>query len=906
MRKKFFQIQALRLLESINGDQWRVMIVEEGLSKNGKYYPGKVLQAASNLFENAKVMFYEFKSKHFDHLPDKIEEMRPEGFPKNTAGFLTDIKYESVNRDGESVSGLTGTLNISKGSTWLKDLLTSAWDKGVKKVLGLSINADGEQSLQLLSGRPVQLVNSIENVFSVDLVTHPAAGGGFLKLLSSYNEAERRSTDMFEKLIKIIQESRPELLGGVDVKNITEDQVSEIMGKLMKEADDLHQKAEEEKTVAEEDKKKAEDVADAAKEKEAAELDVAIEAATKAIDEFSAKESKLALAAKGKKMLEQVSTLVKNKSFPLATALLQKWVKESTPEKKKEDNKDPEAEKRVQEAEKRTKEAEKKNKDLETKVDDIIKTQKIAESRAVLSAQLDASNLPNPVREKLRKGFEGQIINETSIKESIRSEKDVLAALSKSGDIIDLGDGQTAEIRVGRTGSDRLQASLDLTFDHEPDEKEKADYEGVEPFESIREAYVAITGDTEVTGLLPRSKLKEAVTSSSFSYMLGYTINRRMLKEYKGLPHMWKEIAQKVSVKDFKMQELIRWGGFGVLPTVIAARTTQGTPTDTASPSYPELGYPVDTEQAYGIATKGGMLTITRRSIINDDLRQLKKVPQKLARSAEETLNQFAFDLMMDFTSASGINTGANWADEYAVAAGINLFDIYHQNYSTTALGYDSLQTLLNYCYYTIEDGDKTATADNTLTSDATTINVTGGTGTYIKAGDVIKIDGELIRVDVVATDVLTVTRGLFGTTAAAHDKSGDNYPVVTKSSRFLGLSKPKLWIPRTLKGLAEQLLLSTLHPESGENAVNVLKGAASLRVSPYLRGDENNYYLSFTDEVDPIEIGFLNGKEIPEILVQDQPTVGNVFTADTIRYKVRHEYGGCVPDYRAYAAGIV
>ena len=58
--------------------------------------------------------------------------------------------------------------------------------------------------------------------------------------------------------------------------------------------------------------------------------------------------------------------------------------------------------------------------------------------------------------------------------------------------------------------------------------------------------------------------------------------------------------------------------------------------------------------------------------------------------------------------------------------------------------------------------------------------------------------------------------------------------------------------------------------------------------------------------EIEGIEIGFLNGKQEPEILVQDQPTVGNVFVYDTIRYKVRHEYGGAVVDYRAFAGAIV
>lgn len=41
------------------------------------------------------------------------------------------------------------------------------------------------------------------------------------------------------------------------------------------------------------------------------------------------------------------------------------------------------------------------------------------------------------------------------------------------------------------------------------------------------------------------------------------------------------------------------------------------------------------------------------------------------------------------------------------------------------------------------------------------------------------------------------------------------------------------------------------------------------------------------------LEIGFLDGKEEPELFVQDSPTSGSMFNNDTITYKIRHIYGG-------------
>ncbi len=44
------------------------------------------------------------------------------------------------------------------------------------------------------------------------------------------------------------------------------------------------------------------------------------------------------------------------------------------------------------------------------------------------------------------------------------------------------------------------------------------------------------------------------------------------------------------------------------------------------------------------------------------------------------------------------------------------------------------------------------------------------------------------------------------------------------------------------------------------------------------------------------LEIGFLDGREDPELFVQDNPTVGSLFSNDIITWKIRHIYGGVVP----------
>lgn len=50
--------------------------------------------------------------------------------------------------------------------------------------------------------------------------------------------------------------------------------------------------------------------------------------------------------------------------------------------------------------------------------------------------------------------------------------------------------------------------------------------------------------------------------------------------------------------------------------------------------------------------------------------------------------------------------------------------------------------------------------------------------------------------------------------------------------------------------------------------------------------------------------VGFLNGRDEPEVFVQDMETVGSRFTADKITYKVRGTVGAATLDHRAFARG--
>lgn len=81
-----------------------------------------------------------------------------------------------------------------------------------------------------------------------------------------------------------------------------------------------------------------------------------------------------------------------------------------------------------------------------------------------------------------------------------------------------------------------------------------------------------------------------------------------------------------------------------------------------------------------------------------------------------------------------------------------------------------------------------------------------------------------------------------------------------------------------------------------------------TLEIIPVWYWTDTNDWALFADPMDipGLEVGFLDGQEEPQLFVQDNPTVGSMFTNDKITYKVRHIYGGNVTDYRAFDKSVV
>jgi phage major head subunit gpT-like protein len=130
-------------------------------------------------------------------------------------------------------------------------------------------------------------------------------------------------------------------------------------------------------------------------------------------------------------------------------------------------------------------------------------------------------------------------------------------------------------------------------------------------------------------------------------------------------------------------------------------------------------------------------------------------------------------------------------------------------------------------------------------------------------------------------------------------------------ASKPIGLKPRYLLVPPDLEFTAMTILRSAGLPGGNNNDINPMMGYAEPIVAPQLNNlasgpASTSVWIAVADPrvIDTLEVGFVGGQANPVLLIQDMPLYGLNFTQDTISYKVRHEYGGAVVDYRGFYLG--
>jgi hypothetical protein len=130
-------------------------------------------------------------------------------------------------------------------------------------------------------------------------------------------------------------------------------------------------------------------------------------------------------------------------------------------------------------------------------------------------------------------------------------------------------------------------------------------------------------------------------------------------------------------------------------------------------------------------------------------------------------------------------------------------------------------------------------------------------------------------------------------------------------SDERLGLSGPFLLaVPIELEASAREINNCQHVPGSATEANPWYQrfGAGGERIfANPLFSDASDWYLfDISGKVGILEVGFLMGRQMPEVVVANDPRQGSSFSQDRVAYKMRHEYECAVEDYRGAYKAVV
>jgi hypothetical protein len=443
-----------------------------------------------------------------------------------------------------------------------------------------------------------------------------------------------------------------------------------------------------------------------------------------------------------------------------------------------------------------------------------------ADFRLLLTTKLEASRLPLLLQKEIQRRFDNQVVSEAVLDAEITSSRETYAKLVPSGTRI---SGVTAA-HVGMEKNDKLQIAMHRLFGVTHEWKEvcergmtrmvqgEAVDSSVPGFRSLQAAYTEFTGDVDVTGRFSR-EISAEFNTAGFPNALGNTLNRLLLQNFAAVDYGIDAIAPQSSrraVPNFKTQERIRVGDFDDLPQ-----------NDPELTDWAELDSPTDEKASYSVVQFGGLVSVTRKTVIDDDIGMVGSIVGKLGRAAKRTLGQRVINLML---ANAAIYDGVTWA--HASGLGANL--------RTTALSITEIEAIAEVMYrQTEKDSNKVLALESSI---------------------------------------LMVPRSLRATAINANERPyvDANYTVNPAKGRF---------------------------------------GKESERVVTCPLFTDATDFATFADpEIAPcLEVGFLGGRQDPEILLSDHETLSHkMFTSDRLTYKVRHEYEVAVIDYRGYVRSVV
>jgi len=465
----------------------------------------------------------------------------------------------------------------------------------------------------------------------------------------------------------------------------------------------------------------------------------------------------------------------------------------------------------------------------------ITETVNMIQERAACSDYLHQkcreSNLPDRVLEKMiYPRFRDKIFKYEDLDAAIKSEVQDLAQMQVPGFAgLDLnpnakvGPDPGLKMRLSLyklmgIGKDDFKSLNEMTdVNHNPifsaDMRAiQADDFDYTPSGSLRQLYVDWTGDNEIWGNYfdisnQFRATQAAISPTSFPTALGDAMYRRLVMAYKEAnfnENIW--ISKKTRLKDFNPQNVVMVGYFSDIPTVDPGITQD----------YTELTFPTEESASYSLAQRGGILSVNRKTIINDNIGLVKDIVDRLGRSARRTYAKAVWGF---FINNSNCIDGTAW------------FTLAHNNLLTIALNYTNAWTA------------------------------------YTALANMTEAD------------------------------SGEKIGWLADATK-----KPVLLYPQALAATAEGVIKDEhYYAASGVDSRtrNPCYGKIAGALIPFATDNDDWGMIMPKTEASLIEMGFLEGRETPIMMLINSSQNQTNVTTDNIQYKLLHEYNGICVDPR-------
>jgi len=223
----------LRAADESEGLEWKVRVIESGKTVDGRHvYSPDAVRSAAELFDGAQCFA--------DHAP---EGENPS--VNNLVGWFSDPEIVSLDEDKVAVEA---TLHVLESSPFAK-LLREIYQRQAADKVGFSIHGNGKVRLDQQNGVTIRVVESIDKISSVDLVTKPNAGGKLLDLRAGVYKA----ADMLPDIKIDTGDSDTDIEtdeGEVEVQESVDTKYSEDLMSLKAELEQMKLESGREKLIA--------------------------------------------------------------------------------------------------------------------------------------------------------------------------------------------------------------------------------------------------------------------------------------------------------------------------------------------------------------------------------------------------------------------------------------------------------------------------------------------------------------------------------------------------------------------------------------------------------------------------------------------------------------------------------